>query len=176
VTKGVQAITTAWAAAQTFANTVMTLGSGIMSVFNAVMAANPIGLVVLAIIALIAAGALLVANWAAVKDWFAGFFGWFQDKIDALVGAFKGVAGFFGLGGAEAGADVGESGKGGSASLIPSPQAAATVQGGVSQNMQQKTEIVVNGSGDPAATAAAVGREQNRVNADMARNMAGATR
>jgi len=30
VTKGVQAITTAWAAAQTFANTVMTLGSGIM--------------------------------------------------------------------------------------------------------------------------------------------------
>lgn len=59
--------------------------------------------------------------------------------------------------------------------LAPSPQAAATMRGG-DQNVNQNTEIVVQGSTDPQATARAIAGQQNRVNADMARNMAGATR
>jgi hypothetical protein len=35
----------------------------------------------------------------------------------------------------------------------------------------QKTDIHVTGGSDPAATGAAVGREQNRVNSDIIRNM-----
>lgn len=59
--------------------------------------------------------------------------------------------------------------------LAPSPQAAAAVAGG-NQSVSQKTEIVVQGSSNPEATARAVAGQQNRVNADMARNMRGAAR
>lgn len=59
--------------------------------------------------------------------------------------------------------------------LSPSPQAAATMTG-AGQNVQQSTEIIVQGSADPQATARAVAGQQNRVNADMARNMRGAAR
>jgi hypothetical protein len=47
---------------------------------------------------------------------------------------------------------------------------------GNSQNVNQQTQIVVQGSTDPSATARAVSGEQSRVNADMARNMRGAAR
>lgn len=46
-------------------------GTAIMTVFNAVMAANPIGLVVTAITALIAAVALLVTHFEEFKEFFA---------------------------------------------------------------------------------------------------------
>jgi hypothetical protein len=42
-------------------------------VWNFAMSANPLGLMIVGVMALIAAGALLVANWTAVKDFFAGF-------------------------------------------------------------------------------------------------------
>lgn len=55
------------------------------------------------------------------------------------------------------------------AMLAPNPQAAAAL-GGNQQNINQKTQIIVQGAGDPQATAAAVGKQQSRVNADMVRN------
>ena len=75
---------------------------------NAVMALNPIGLIVLAIGALIVAGALLIANWQTVKDWFASLFSWFGDKFTELgkwvsellgkAGALLGISGGPGAG------------------------------------------------------------------------------
>lgn len=60
-------------------------------------------------------------------------------------------------------------------SLTPSPQAAATMTAGA-QTVSQQTQIVVQGAGNPDATARAVAGQQNRVNADMTRNMKGAAR
>ncbi len=59
--------------------------------------------------------------------------------------------------------------------LSVTPQSAAAMTSG-GQNVNQQTQIVVQGSGDPAATARAVSGQQNRVNADMTRNMRGAAR
>jgi phage-related minor tail protein len=78
--------------------------------WNAAMSANPIGLVVLAIAALIAGIILLVKNWDSVKaagaaawDWIKGawsgagdFFSGLGDKIKgAFKGAFNSVAGWW---------------------------------------------------------------------------------
>jgi len=59
--------------------------------------------------------------------------------------------------------------------LTPSPSAAASL-GGSSQNVTQKTDIIVQGSTDPAATGRAVAGQQDRVNADMTRNLSTRTR
>lgn len=73
-------------------------------VLNLVMALNPIGLIVIAIGALIAAGALLISNWQAVKDWFSGLFSWFANKFTELgkwvSGLFTKAGALFGIGGA----------------------------------------------------------------------------
>ena len=61
------------------------------------------------------------------------------------------------------------------AALSPSPQAAAAMTSGA-QTVSQQTQIVVQGSADPQATARAVSGQQSRVNADMTRNMKGAAR
>lgn len=61
------------------------------------------------------------------------------------------------------------------AALKPSPQAAAAMNAGA-QTVSQSTQIVVQGSTDPQATARAVSGQQGRVNADMTRNMRGAAR
>ena len=63
----------------------------------------------------------------------------------------------------------------GSPALGPSPQAAAALNGN-NQNLNQQTQIIVQGSSDPNATARSVAGEQNRVNGDMARNLKGAVR
>lgn len=55
--------------------------------------------------------------------------------------------------------------------LTPSPAAAAQL-GGTNQNVTQKTDIIVQGATDPAATGRAVAGQQDRVNADMTRNLA----
>lgn len=59
---------------------------------NAVMALNPIGLIVLAVAALIAGLVALVVYWDTVKGWISSFFSWVMDKFAAL-GKF--VAGLF---------------------------------------------------------------------------------
>ncbi|WP_315913577.1 tape measure protein [Arthrobacter sp. lap29] len=70
--------------------------------FNAVMSANPIALVVLAIVALIAGIILLVKNWGAVtgflKTIWQGFVSWFQGVMAGFLGWWDGVwQGFLGF-------------------------------------------------------------------------------
>lgn len=163
----------AWTAAVGVFNGVMGVAKIVMAAFNAVMAANPIGLVVLAIAGLIAAGYLLIQNWETVKGWFSGFFDWLLAGFDKVKEIGSAVAGFFGFGGAQNAKQT--TGGGGAPALAPSPQAAAAITGG-QQSVNQQTQIVVQGGGNPEATARAVAGQQNRVNADMARNMKGAAR
>lgn len=59
---------------------------------NSALGISPIGIIILAIGALIAAGVLLIANWETVKEWFSGFFSWLGDKFERLG---KWVAGIF---------------------------------------------------------------------------------
>lgn len=61
-------------------------------VMNAVLALNPIGLIVLAVAALIAGLVALVVYWDTVKSWISSFFSWAMDKFAAL-GKF--VSGLF---------------------------------------------------------------------------------
>lgn len=154
--------TNAWTAATAIANGIMNAARIAVLLFNLVLYANPIMLVVAAVVALIAAGALLIANWDTVKEWFASFFDWMSAGFSKIAEWGGKVAGMFGFGG-------------GAPASAPSPQAQAAV-GGNGQNVNQQTQIVVQGSSDPAATARAVSGEQGRVNADMARNMRGAAR
>lgn len=58
------------------------------------------------------------------------------------------------------------------------PNIALTPAGGGARpvTVSQKTEISVNGAGDPRAVAATVVGQQNRVNADIVRNMSGVVR
>lgn len=77
----VSAATKAWAAVQW--------------VLNAAMSANPIGLVVIAIAGLIAAGAWLVQNWDEIAAWWNDLWGgiaaWTVEKWDAITGTIAGA-------------------------------------------------------------------------------------
>ena len=77
----VSAVTKAWAAAQWL--------------LNAAMSANPIGLVVIAIAGLIAAGAWLVQNWDGIAAWWNdlwdGIAAWAGKKWAAIVGIITGA-------------------------------------------------------------------------------------
>lgn len=77
----VSAATKAWAAVQW--------------VLNAAMSANPIGLVVIAIAGLIAAGAWLVQNWDEIAAWWNDLWGgiaaWTVEKWDAITGTITGA-------------------------------------------------------------------------------------
>ena len=56
---------------------------------NIVMAANPIGLVVAAVGALIYAGYQLYTNWDSVTQWFKGTLNWFSTEFPATFNAIK---------------------------------------------------------------------------------------
>ena len=58
---------------------------------NAAFSANPIGAVVLAIGALIAAGVLIVKNWDTIKSAFSTTWGWISDRFSDLVGFVQGL-------------------------------------------------------------------------------------
>lgn len=62
------------------------------SVFNAVMAMNPVGLVIAAIAALIAIGFLLVKNWDSISKFFIGIF---TNIRDFFVNLWTGITSFF---------------------------------------------------------------------------------
>lgn len=161
----VQAATVAWATVTNGVTAAIGIAKGVMAAFNAVLFANPIGLVIAGIAALIAAGIALYKNWDTVKQWFMSFFDW-------ILGKFEKVAKIAGMiSGAVKGIFSGNA----NVSLTPSPQAAAAITGG-SQSVSQQTQIIVQGAGTPEATARAVAGQQNRVNADMTRNLKGATR
>ncbi len=77
----VSAATKAWAAVQWL--------------LNAAMSANPIGLVIIAIAGLIAAGAWLVQHWEEIAAWWhelwGGIAAWAGEKWDAIVGTITGA-------------------------------------------------------------------------------------
>lgn len=58
----------------TFALSLMT-GTGVMGAFNAVLVANPIGAVVVAVAALAGAAYLIYQNWGSIVPWFGKLFG-----------------------------------------------------------------------------------------------------
>ncbi|MCR9529230.1 phage tail protein [Vibrio alginolyticus] len=60
-----------------------------MAGFNAVMAANPIGLAVAAVSALIFAGIQLYQNWDAVTAWFSETLTWFKTEFPATFNFIK---------------------------------------------------------------------------------------
>lgn len=68
---------------------------------NVALSANPIGLVIIAITALIGAVALVVTHWDSLKAMVGDFFTWLSgalgfDPLSILAGAWEGVTGFFG--------------------------------------------------------------------------------
>ncbi|MEG0371740.1 MAG: hypothetical protein RR645_05550, partial [Clostridium sp.] len=105
IAKGLSAARTLlMAGAQGALNIAMTIGTGVMTAFGAVMAfvTSPIGLVVLAIGALIAAAYLLYTNWSTVSGFvvsiwqtyvmpfFASLGEWFSGIWNGIAGTFKG--------------------------------------------------------------------------------------
>lgn len=80
---------------------VMTAITGIQWLLNVAMAANPIGLIIAGVVALIAAGVLLVRNWEVVRDFFVGFFAMVGDKIMGLIGWVGKLFGMMGKVGGE---------------------------------------------------------------------------
>lgn len=76
----------AWSLAQAAWSAATTVATGVQTVFNAVMAANPLGLIVIAIVAVVAAVVLLYTK----VDWFRAF----VDKaIDGMVTAWNTLLG-----------------------------------------------------------------------------------
>lgn len=63
-----------------------TAATGAQTGLNAALTANPIGAVVLAIGALVAAGYLIVRNWDTIKKAFSAVWGWITDRFGDLVG------------------------------------------------------------------------------------------
>lgn len=121
---------------------------------------------------LIQAGAVLIASWEKVQEWFTGFFDWMISKFENLAKISEKLWGLV------------QNLFGGSSSqnapiLTPTARVASTLQQQSNNNqnsINQKTEITVNGVDSAAATAFAIASQQNRVNADLARNLSGVTR
>ena len=112
--------------------------------------------------ALAAAGQALINAWQSVKAFFAGLF-------DLLSSGFARVAQMAANLGGTVGGIIGKV-----RGLVPGAATRATLAGG--QSVQQSTTINVSGAGNPGAVAARVAGQQRSVNAEMTRNMRGATR
>lgn len=81
--------------------TAIRAGYGAMAALNLVMSANPIGLIIIGIAALIAAGVLLWKNWDTVKaawdaltGWISGKAKWLLDALSPLLTALKFITGW----------------------------------------------------------------------------------
>jgi hypothetical protein len=70
----------------------------VMMGLNVVMAANPFGVVALAVGAVVTAGILLYQNWDTVKGWFSSTFDWFGEKFSWFGGVAKKAFSFSPLG------------------------------------------------------------------------------
>jgi len=73
--------------------TATTAATGAQTGLNAALAANPIGLVVAAIAALVAIGFVVVKNWDTIKAAFSATWGWIKDRLNDLVGIIGGLPG-----------------------------------------------------------------------------------
>jgi hypothetical protein len=99
------------------------------------MLTTPIGWIILGIVALGAAGYLLIKNWDKVKQWFSGFFTWMAEKWQALVENFGKVGEFFGFGGG---------GEGPAAAGSQQPNAAQLGAEALGQRLAQQNSSVTN--------------------------------
>lgn len=122
---------------------------------NAAMAANPIGLVIAGVAALIGLLTLLDSKWNIFGGHVSGFFSGIGGKIVDFAS------------GAHAATNV---------AGVTNPQPLVSPGAGSVQKVNQDTTIVVQGTADANANAKAVASEQGRVNFDMTRNLRGAMR
>lgn len=128
---------------------------------DAALAANPIGLIIIAVTALIAALGVLAYKM-----------GWLNGIADKFAGVGEKVMNFFGNGeNAMANMQAANSPMMGSA-----PLGAQGNNTSIAQSVNQATNINITGSADAGAIGKSVAGEQNRVNFDMVRNMKSATR
>lgn len=104
-----------------------------------------------------------------VKEQFRAAFAWIQSIIDSVMGNVKSAVNWVKNAASSASDLLPFSG---APALAPS----ASSVGGGSQTVSQQTQIIVQGSNNPDATAAAVAKKQSTVNGDMVRNMKGAVR
>lgn len=88
------------AAAQTAMKIAQTAATAAQWLFNAAMSANPLGLIVIAITAVIAAIVLMVTHWDSVKaavssvvSWVVDKWNWVMSKIRPIIDAIGGIAG-----------------------------------------------------------------------------------
>ena len=121
-----------------------------------------------------------------LENWFMFLFGMVDGLVKLFTGDFSGawtavsiaIESFLAIGKSawEVIKGIGEAiGLTDGAALTPSPSEASSMSGG-GQSVNQNTQIVVQGSADPGATARAVAGAQGTVNGDMARNLKGAAR
>lgn len=154
------AIATFTAVMSTFKAIMAVVRMGIL-LFNLALYANPIGLVIAAIVALGLAAYGLIKYWEPVKEWFTELF----DGLKEGFRLFSKVTGMFGGGEKEINVNK---------NITTSPLGSSGSGGG--SNVQQSNNIVINGATDPQQTAAAVSGAQNRVNSDLVRNFKTAVR
>jgi len=129
--------------------------------FNFVLALNPLTLWIVAATVLLGLIGLLIWKWDLVKKSVLGFFSGLGDKMLNLIGAAPSL--------------IQNLQNNPIASVVPlgsnvanSPQ--------TNQNVNQQTNINVNGVSDAQSVGKMVAGEQSRVNFDMVRNLTGATR
>lgn len=128
---------------------------------NIALNANPIGLVVIAITALLGLITALDAKWQLFGGHVTGFFSDLGGRIMDFVGGPNVASNLQG-------------GPGGVPRTNLGANAAASNQ--TNQHVQQQTNINVIGSADANAVGKTVAGEQGKVNFDMTRNLKGATR
>ncbi len=133
---------------------VMKAWAAVQWLVNLAMAANPIGLIIIAVTTLIGLLTTLAYKLGYLKS-IGSFFGDLGGKVMNVLGS----------GGPQPSVN---------GPLAPPPLLPST--GGVSQRVSQETNIMVQGSADANATGKAVASEQSKVNFDMTRNMRGAMR
>lgn len=126
------------------------IATAVQWALDAAMDANPVGLVVIAITALIGLITALDAKWQLFGGHVTGFFGGLGGKIMDF------FAGSANPGNPQAGAGP----------LLPAGAAGT-------QNVHQQTQITVNGAADAHSVGKAVAGQQDRVNFDMTRNLKG---
>lgn len=132
---------------------VMRIWAAVQWLVNAAMTANPIGLIIVGVTALIALITALAYKMGYLKS-VGGFFSGMGTKVmDALGGSNPALP----------------TGMTQPAPLLPQ-------NAGTNQKVNQETNITMIGGTDPNANAKAIAGEQSRVNFDMTRNMKGAAR
>lgn len=172
--KVVNGIMSGYTAVVTTISQLTKIWTGLVWLFNAAMAANPVALMVIGVTALIVAIGLLIWKWKEVKEWLSSFFGWISEKMKLLslggiIDSIKGAA-------SSLGGNFMSNLKSSPLSAASNPLGALSAPASNNQNVNQQTQINVMGSADANSVGKAVASEQSRVNFDMVRNMTGAMR